>query len=184
MQSFMTRHFRRLPVIIATTALLSAVATTAIASQVLTIVAAEGGANRGAQVKSQNSISTTTSTTPVDVPGAFVTFTVRTGESWLILSRWTGEMGCTGAVNGSCFAKILLDGVEMNPADTTFNSPIIHTSDTSNSTANLQGHSMERFRDNLPAGTHTLQVQYWVSNSAIQFWADDWTLSVMAWRAI
>jgi hypothetical protein len=94
----------------------------------------------------------------------------------LIVARFSGESLCSGASGGFCSVRILVDGVEMNPADSAtygFDSP---------GDDPLGGNSSERTSGILLAGTHIVTVQAAVLNGATQFGIDDWQLTLEVWQ--
>lgn len=94
-----------------------------------------------------------------------------------ILARFTAESACTGAVgSGWCSIRILIDGVEADPAagtDFAFDA----TDNGADSISSWVSASVERARTVTFTGNHTIVVQAALVTPANQFRLDDWTLS-------
>jgi hypothetical protein len=96
----------------------------------------------------------------------------------LIVARFSGESLCAGLSSGFCSVRIIVDGVEMIPADAStyaFDGP-------GNGDDSLGGNSVERTSSILLAGRHTVTVQGAALNGATQFGIDDWQLTLEVWR--
>jgi hypothetical protein len=131
-----------------------------------------------AQVVSQTSttVSRTSSATFVDLPGAAQALTVPTGETARLYIWFTAESACSGGT-GSCRVRIVVDGNQALPAsgsDFNFDS----TNDGRETPSSWEGHAMARLTDTLPAGTHTVRVQFSTSSASTAFWLDDWALII------
>jgi len=125
--------------------------------------------------------STTEQVTPVpvflDLPGASATISVPGPGNALVLARFSAESACYQSGGGGanwCSVRILVDGVEMDPAsgfdfrfDTTDDRPV----------ASRESHSMDRSLVIGP-GTHTVVVQWGVAFTGAEFWLDDWSLTI------
>ena len=89
----------------------------------------------------------------------------------LIVATFSAESNCTGAAGSWCAVRILIGGVEGEPASNTdfaFDS----TGD------DWESHSVTRSRIVGP-GTHTIQVQAARVSGATALMLDDWHLTVM-----
>lgn len=102
--------------------------------------------------------------TTVTIPSSFNTAR--------IVARFSGESVCT--LGNACRLRILVDGVEMNPASgsTSFDVP---------SGTRVESQSIERTSGTLSPGTHTVVVQ-WATVGGSTFTIDDWALVVAVWR--
>jgi hypothetical protein len=89
-----------------------------------------------------------------------------------IVARFSGESMCT--LGAACRLRILVDGVEMNPAsfDTSF--------DVSAGTR-VESQTIERTSGTLAPGMHTVVVQ-WSKFGGGSFTIDDWALVIAVWR--
>lgn len=118
--------------------------------------------------------TTTTSTTFVTLPAASRVITVPTGETALVVARFTAESQCAGGPAGNwCSVRILATSTEMNPvAGQDFAFDTVTSSDDF-----YESHSVERFIV-LTAGTYTIAVQRATTNAATTFRLDDYTLIV------
>lgn len=94
-----------------------------------------------------------------------------------ILTRFSAESNCTGPAGfGWCTVRILIDGVEADPAvgtDFAFDS----TDNGTNTVGAWASHSMERARTVTFTGTHVITVQAAVVAPANSFRLDDWALA-------
>lgn len=109
---------------------------------------------------------TTLISTPVQIPAAF--------NQARIIARFSGESNCQGASSTWCSLRILVDGVEMNPAvgsDFAFDSP----------GDNWSGKAIERTSGIVLSGTHTVTVQGALI-FASDWFLDDWQLTLEVWR--
>ena len=130
------------------------------------------------QTSTSSSESSSESYTALD--GATLNLTVPSGETDKLLVMFSAESACYGGTAGTrCRVRVLVDNAEISPAatsDANFDnngvSGGIHTS-------NNQGQrSIVRVSGNLSAGTHTVKVEYSVTNNATTFRLDDWALAV------
>jgi hypothetical protein len=141
---------------------------------------------------------TTSSTKWIPLPGANpaggATVPVAPGKSALINVRFTAESRCheLNAVANEinwCEVRVLIGGVEGEPADTGAISPYaFDATDSGTATfGDYEGHALERHRCYKNTGTTTVflpvQVQWRVTNfnttSGIpEFWLDDWSLAI------
>ena len=114
--------------------------------------------------------------------------TLYTGSAWtnvgsvgvyaspgqFIDARFTAETACYGSTSGWCSVRILIDGVEAEPAvgtDFAF--------DDAGTSTGWESHSVERVRAVTTAGTHTVTVQA-TEIGTLTNRLDDWTLTAMA----
>jgi len=115
----------------------------------------------------------------VNVPGATATFTVPALRKDLFIAQFTAESVCWGA-GGYCPVRILLNGVEMDPAsgtDFAFDSTDAGTANSSS----WESHSVERsraYQGSFIPVTVTVQVQYMVTSAGANFRLDDWHFTV------
>ena len=137
-----------------------------------------------AQVTSQTSTAaaTTTSTGFVDLAGAAETVTVPAGEQSRLYVLFTAESRCTGGgALQFCGVRVLVDGNEISPAagnDFAFDS---NESGTANA-GYLASHALARVTDTLPAGNHTVKVQFRSTTAATTLRLDDWSLVIFRTR--
>lgn len=111
------------------------------------------------------------SSTSIDVP---------TGNTATLVATFSAESACYGA-NAFCGVRINVDGNEMSPNvgnDFAFDSSDNNT-ETSSS---YESHAIVRYQGNIGAGSHTVTIQYRVSNGGATFRIDDWALSVVAYK--
>ena len=124
----------------------------------------------------ETTAKTTTSSSYVDLASAAIT--IPAGQAGHVLASFTGEAKCTGGLPfTNCYVRILVDGVETHPkmeGDLRFMTP---------GDLYWESQSIDRISDELPAGTHTVTVQWKVAASdSRQFWLDDWQLKLAVWR--
>lgn len=90
-------------------------------------------------------------------------------------ARFTAESACYGATSGWCSVRILIDGIEAEPAvgtDFAF--------DDAGTATGWESHSVERVHTVTTSGTHTVTVQAASVSGALTDRLDDWTLTAMA----
>jgi hypothetical protein len=141
-----------------------------------------GPTNTGVSLAVKNTSSTSDSNTSSTSYGnvATTTIDVPSGSTATLVANFSAESLCYGAV-GTCSVKISVDGNEMNPNagnDFAFDSTENNTK-TSNA---YDGNAIVRYLPNIAAGSHSIAVEYRVSNSSIHFRVDDWALSVVAYK--
>ncbi len=110
-----------------------------------------------------------------NVPSAFTTISVPSGENALILARFSAESACYGGT-GYCSVRILINGVEMDPVagfDFAFDSTDLGR-ETSGS---WESHSMDRSRV-VGSGTYTIVVQRATTSASTFLRLDEWSLTV------
>jgi hypothetical protein len=157
--------------------ILAVLASVAVVATVSALSSTSGGAITAVQVVRQGASSATTSQSWVALPSASTSVTVPSGQQALILARFSAESACTNQSGdpGSCNVRILIGGVEAAPAsgaDFAFDSNDYPGFDV------REGHSMDRSRGPLGAGTYAVVVQYKVTAPAESFTLDDWSLTV------
>jgi hypothetical protein len=121
-------------------------------------------------------LAKTSSTSYTDLPRA--TTTVNLPKAGHILATFTGESVCNGGNPMSvCSVRILVDGVEMRPQsgfDFAFDGV-----ESENLGGLWESNSVSRVSELLPAGAHTVSVQFGVTNPAAEFDLDDWLLQAL-----
>jgi hypothetical protein len=136
-----------------------------------------GGAITAVKVKREVDAASTNSTTFVNVPGASMTIGVPSGQRALLLIRFSAESSCQGGNFGDwCSLRIVVDGVQAHPR-----AGLNFAFDTDAGVATnhdiWEGHSMDR-SITVGSGSHTVRVQWAVTNAATSFRLDDWSLTV------
>lgn len=133
-----------------------------------------GGAVAKITVITETNAQSTSSTSFVDLPGASATITVPALKTQLVNVRFSAESYCfSSTATGWCSVRILADGVEMKP-----NSGEDFAFDASGNADDFwEGHAMER-TILLGAGTHTIDLQWVVTDPSIFFRLDDWTMAI------
>jgi len=180
------RHFWRLATAALTVLLAALVSTAVILGQEITgpqqatpgalaPVGASAGSVNHVNVVTETTAQTTSSTAYVNLPGGAATIGVPSGEAAVILVRFSGESQCSGGAAGNwCSVRVLIDGVEANPAaglDFAFDSVSAAAAQDF-----WESNSMDRSRT-VGAGTHSVVVQWAVTNAATVFRLDDWSLT-------
>ncbi len=109
------------------------------------------------------------------IPGTTISGTVPTGQTALILARFSAESVCYGGQQGHwCSVRILVGGVPAEPAD-----GLDFAFDSVEADQFLyESHSMDRSRGPLTAGSYLVRVQVAVTLSSVVFRLDDWSLTV------
>lgn len=134
---------------------------------------------RAVKVVRETLASSTAATAWVNVPGATATFTVPAFTTDLFVAHFTAESVCYGA-SGWCPVRILLNGVEMDPAagtDFAFDSSDGGTASPASWESHAVGRSRAFTTSSAPL-TVTVQVQYMVTNPGMTLRLDDWHLTV------
>ncbi|HEY7073738.1 MAG TPA: hypothetical protein VH418_00150 [Solirubrobacteraceae bacterium] len=138
-----------------------------------------GGAQLQMLNQTQDAITTTSSTTWVDLPGAHTSVYIPTGTQ-LINARFTSESQCEGPLPGSmCNVRIVAQQgaaapVELNPPSGT---DFAYDSVPYNGDDYKEAHAMERSK-RLTEGTWNIRVQYRVSYAGTVNSQDDWHFAV------
>jgi len=127
-------------------------------------------------VITETNAQTTSSTSYVPLPGATATITVPALKTQLVNVRFSAESYCFGSTSLSfnwCSVAVFADGVEMLP-----NSNFDFAFDANgNADDAWEGHAMERTAV-LGPGTHTISLQWAVTNAGVTFRLDDWTMAI------
>lgn len=118
-----------------------------------------------------------------DTAAVFTSTTFTTVESYSIfaaagqniIARYTAESACAGPSSGWCTIRILIDGLEAEPAV-----GIDYAYDGAGASNSWEAHSVERVRAVTATGTHTAVVQVAVVNGATSDRLDDSTLVLEA----
>jgi hypothetical protein len=101
---------------------------------------------------------TTSSTTFVDVPGVSTTVTVPAGKTATVIAWFSAESTCLGGDPGDwCQARLLLDDVEMLPAEG--KASVFDSHDDGNLANAYEHNAMVRHAVNVGSGTHTIKAQ-------------------------
>ena len=165
------RHFSRAAAVVAVLLVLAALGAEARAQDFIVNVASQGAKrlkvsnSTGFFSVSGGAFTDLTSTT-VQIPRHF--------NQARIIARFSAESNCQGAASTWCSLRILVDGVEMNPAvgsDFAFDSP----------GDNWSGKAIERTSGIVLSGTHTVTLQGALI-FASQWFLDDWQLTLEVWR--
>src|SRR5439155_15338671 len=113
----------------------------------------------------------------LNLPGAAITVVVPTGQTALLVARYSGESACYGGTGAQwCTVRILVNGVEMDPVvgtDFAFDG----TDNSTESFASWESHAMERTKK-VGAGTYRLLVQWRTTSSTTSFRLDDSAFTV------
>lgn len=104
-------------------------------------------------VVSETTPTGNTATDWTDLPGASAT--IRVPDLSLIIARFSAVADCGGAEGTFCFVRILIGGVEGDPALGS-SSIFMHPRPS----GSYETHSIERSRGSLGAGTYRVKVQY------------------------
>jgi hypothetical protein len=149
-----------------------------------------------AEVLSQtsNSETSTTSTSYTNLSNGNLTVNVPSGETDKVVVLFSGESACYGGTAlQKCLLKINVDGNELSPtagSDANFDNNDLGSKESGGSSvfnAKSSGHQYQhaivRVSGNLSAGSHTVQVQFSVTNSSTAFQLDDWALVVQRIKA-
>lgn len=111
------------------------------------------------------------------VPGLAQNIVVPGGAARRVLATVSGESACFGAV-GYCRLRILVDGVELTPAEG--NDFAFDSSDSNTETSSSwESHSIQRYSGNLAAGAHSVTVELSSTDPALTFRFDDAVLSTV-----
>jgi hypothetical protein len=132
--------------------------------------------NRIVAVRSTD-IRNTSSKTFADVPGATATITVPAGAHAVLLARFTTQEDCNvgdGNPSGSCMARIMIGGSEMQPAS---GGQIIDTV-ANGAGAGVRSAALDRTSARLGPGTYTVHVQIRVTSGLMILEVTDWHLTV------
>jgi hypothetical protein len=135
------------------------------------------------KVRRGSDATSTTSTTPVNLPGAVVTINVPASRRALLLVRFSAESECitTGTSQRWCNLKILVDGSEFAQPESDF--AFDSASNGVEDDGSWEAHSIDRSIV-VGSGTHTVQVQYRTTSADTTFRLDDWHLTVERSRMV
>jgi hypothetical protein len=131
------------------------------------------------KVLSEGPDFTTSSTTFAAVPGMSTSITVPAGHTSILDMRFSAETQCTtgSSTVGWCIVRILVDGVEANPAegtdfafDSTYNGTAV--------TDAWQSNALERVSQVLGGGTHRVVVQWATTDPTITAWLGEMNLTI------
>ncbi len=144
-----------------------------------------GGTINQVRVARDSSATTTTSQSPVDVPGASVRISVPSGQKGLILARFSAESACyntDGIANTGEWCTVNILAVKDGTGTVTYLGPgddfAFDAAEASNE--EWEAHAIDRSVV-LGPGTYTVKVQYETSYSSsyeTAFRLDDWHLTV------
>jgi hypothetical protein len=145
-----------------------------------------GGSIQRVVIARGGSLSPSTSTSYVSIPGASIGVFVPSGTSRLIMARYSAESACYGGSGDQwCSIRIVARNnatgaiTELQPAaegadlDFAFDS----NDGGDESRTSWEGHSMDRSA-RLGAGSYTIRAERAVSSSAVTFDLDDWSFTV------
>ena len=137
-------------------------------------------ANKGAisvVTLTETAASTTTSGSYTNLASTVVN--IPAGQAGHVLVSFTGEARCSaGGSTHSCYMRILVDGTEAHPRYGPEGLDIwrMTAGDLFWETLSIDGVS-----DELPAGNHTVTVQWAVAGQ--EFRLDDWQIKAVVWRS-
>lgn len=144
---------------------------------------ASGGSIQRVQIVRETSATFSNAVAFNNVPGAAVPVSVPAGSSRLIMARFSAESACSGGAGAQyCSVRIVAVNVangavtELSPQsgiDFAFDS----TDSATETSASWESHSMDR-SERLDVGQYRVSVQRAVTNAAVTFWLDDYSLTV------
>jgi hypothetical protein len=144
---------------------------------------ASGGSIERIAIARETTATNTNAVAYNDVPGASVPVSVPAGSSRLIMARFSAESACNGGAGAQyCSVRIVAVNVangaitELSPQsgmDFAFDS----TDLASETFASWESHSMDR-SERLREGNYRIKVQRAVTNAAVTFRLDDYSLTV------
>jgi hypothetical protein len=141
--------------------ILAGVAVLALASVAVATIAARrevsGGGVTRVTVVTESTGQHVGDTTWQDLPGASTSINVSGATPALILARFSGVTNCVGGGGTRCLIRILVGGVEAEPA--LGDNSIFDSAPTSGGDV-FETHSMDRSAGPLSPGTYTISVQY------------------------
>jgi hypothetical protein len=142
-----------------------------------------GGAIDFVRVSRSTSVTTTSSTTYAQVPGASLIVDVAAGTRALIIARFTAESQCTttGVSGRYCLVRITATsgGTTENLAPEDPGNFAFDSADNGNEdSGSWESHAADR-SILLGPGRWTVRVQYAVINGDTTFHVDDWHFTVM-----
>jgi hypothetical protein len=121
---------------------------------------------------------TTQSTTPDQLTEANIV--VPAGQTGYLVATFSGESYCSGPLGNWCSLHVMVDGAEANPdvfSDFAFDAASGTGADY------WESHSIQRISNLVGAGTHNVEVHWFVVGSGTTtFRLDDWLFKVEFWR--
>ncbi|MDT5018412.1 MAG: hypothetical protein QOD39_4572, partial [Mycobacterium sp.] len=99
----------------------------------------------------------------------------------LILARFSATSSCEASAGYGCQVRVLIDGVEAQPAG--INASVFDSSTEGTNADGREAHMIERSRGPLGAGDHVVKVQMAVPNGIVSFTLTNWNLTVERIRA-
>ncbi|MGH2663163.1 MAG: hypothetical protein ACRDH8_10245 [Actinomycetota bacterium] len=125
------------------------------------------------ETASSGALLSTSSTTPVDLPGAQVALSTP-GPS-IITADFSGSSSCGGGAGANaCLVRVLVDGAVAQPSENATGFYIWDSNDTASGNDVNESHSAT-FIASVGAGNHTVQVQ-WYANTGTSFGLRGWSL--------
>jgi hypothetical protein len=128
-------------------------------------------------------LQSTSGTDWKELPGATTTIAVPAGTTATVDARFTAQSACytveVVVAEGSCSVRILVDGVEAQPAaglDFVFDTAI----DGIPSPTDWEAKAIERVLPGVGPGSHTVKVQMAARQDPVHVELDDWSLVVEA----
>jgi len=165
--------------LVAAVALMSALATLAVAGKSLT--QRTGSLVLDVVIKSQAATKSTSSTDWRNVPGSRIEVEVPQGQFSILLARFSGTSDCPVDFGGiaNCHLRIMVGKKQMHPRGVT-----IFDSTNAQSGDDLQeAHMIERSIGPLKPGTYVVRAQWRTSDEAHPFVLRGWHLTVERIRA-
>jgi hypothetical protein len=142
------------------------------------VVRHKAGAVQQVLTASETDATTTSSTSYVDVPNAFVRITIPPGPNQLVVARFTAESYCNGIDQTGSWCSVQ---ITINRADTM--NPIVGIDYAFDSVEAddgfMTGAAVDRDKVLTP-GTYLVIVRYAVTFGSVLFRFDDWHLTVEA----
>ena len=142
----------------------------------ITTTKASGGAITAVRVVRDSNNVSTASTTFIDVPNAKTKINVAAGTKALIIARFSATSTCEGTSNNGCEVRILIGGVEAQPAG--INASVFDSGTDASSGDSREAHMIERSLGPLGAGSYTVEAQMAVPNNAVTLALANWNLTV------
>ena len=144
---------------------------------------ASGGSIQRVQIVRETSATFSNAVAFNNVPGAAVSVSVPAGSTRLIMARFSAESSCSGGA-GAQYCSVRIVAVNVDNGAVTELSPqsgldfAFDSTDLASETfASWEGHSMDR-SERLDAGNYRIVVQRAVTNAAVTFRLDDYSLTV------
>src|SRR5215208_7654541 len=144
---------------------------------------ASGGSIQRVQIVRETSTTFSNAVAFNNVPGAAVPVSVPAGSTRLIMARFSAESSCSGGAGAQhCSVRIVAVNAatgavtELSP-QSGVDFPFDTTDLPSETFASCEDHSMDR-SERLDAGDYRVMVERAVSDAAVTFWLDDYSLTV------